>query len=312
MTIYDNAISSLQLGLADFSSNKDQRLLSAVRNLHSGILLLYKAKLSTLSPPDSADVLIKKRILPKLNPDGHIVFVGDGNKTVDVSEIEQRFQSLSIRTDWERLRRISKARNDIEHYFSRAHRDTLRGVISDTFLIIRDFIADELRLDPKDQLGDEAWGILLSVSDVIEKEREECKRALMAIEWQNANLENAMLELVCSNCGSSLITPAGTDRDSGIECRSCGEPERFEVSAERALDEHMGWKNHVSLKDGGEEVLISCPFCHHCAYIVEDNECVVCGESCTDTCELCGGSIPVSELSGSLCGYCDHMLNKDD
>src|SRR5438105_213793 len=102
--LYDNAISSIQLGLADFSSGDDKRLLSAVRNLHAGIVLLYKAKLSILSPERSADVLIKKRILPKRSSTGEIVFVGHGERTVDVREIEQRFNSLEIRTDWERFR----------------------------------------------------------------------------------------------------------------------------------------------------------------------------------------------------------------
>jgi hypothetical protein len=258
-------------------------------------------------------VLIKKTILPQRRPTtGEIVFVGDGAKTVDAFEIKRRFKSLGIRTDWERFRRMNKERNHIEHYVPRVHRDALRRMISDTFLIIRDFIASELQLDPKDELGDDAWRTLLSVSEVIEKEREECTRKLAAVHWQNAHLESAMLEIACSNCGSSLIVPLGTDRDTGVECRSCGETEGFEACAGRALDEHMGWQNHVSIKDGGDEVLISCPFCHNYTYIVEDNKCAICGESCTEKCDLCGVTIPVSELSdGSVCGYCEHMLSKD-
>lgn len=313
MTIFDNAISSIQLALTDFSSGDNQRLLSAVRNLHSGILLLYKAKLSSLSPADSNDVLIKKAILPQWGAHGQIVFVGDGDKTVDVRGIEERFNRLNIRTDWERFRRINKIRNDVEHYFSRVHRDTLRSMISDTFLIIRNFITNELRRDPREALGHDAWTTLLSVSEVIEKERQECARKLTATDWQSAELASAMLEFTCSSCGSALIQPLGSDRDSGIECRSCGEPEGFERSAERALSEYLGWKNHLSIKDGGEEVLITCPFCSNDSYLVEKNECVICGESCTQTCNYCGGNIPVSELSdGSVCGYCDHMLSKDD
>jgi hypothetical protein len=37
MSLLDNAITSLHLGLEDYSSGKDSRLLSAVRNLHAGI-----------------------------------------------------------------------------------------------------------------------------------------------------------------------------------------------------------------------------------------------------------------------------------
>ncbi len=65
MTIFENAIISLELGLEDFAEGSDKRLLSAVRNLHTGILLLYKTKIAALSPVKSDEALIKRELTPK-------------------------------------------------------------------------------------------------------------------------------------------------------------------------------------------------------------------------------------------------------
>ena len=313
VTIFDNAITSLQLALEDFSAKSDPRLLSAVRNLHAGLLLLYKARLVELSPSGSDEVLIKREVIPKKLPSGEIVFVGRGRKTVDVFQIKSRFGSLGVETDWKRFEKISDLRNDIEHYSTTLQRDTIRGMIADTFVIVRDFVKDELGQDPKLALGTEAWNTLLSVSEVFEKERKDCHRRLGEVDWQSVELSSAMLDLTCSECGSQLIVPVGGDRATGIQCRSCDKVERFESCAERALSEHLGWQNHSSLQDGGDEVLITCPFCFQESYVVDEECCAICGESCEHTCARCSSPIPTSELSdGSLCGYCEHVVNKDD
>lgn len=313
MTIFDNAIRSIQLALEDFSSGTEARLLSVIRNLHAGILLMYKSKLSALSPPGSEEALIKKDVRPKKLATGEIVFVGVGRKTVNAAEIRARFESLGVQTDWKRFEKISSLRNDIEHYCTSVHPDAIRGMISDTFVIIRDFMTTELAKDPKDELGDKAWGALLSVSEVFEKERAHCKERLNSIDWESATLGEAVSEMTCAACGSALVAPVGDKRDAGIQCRSCGEAEQFESSAKRAVTEYLEWRNHNAIKDGGEEVLITCPFCFQEGYVVDEKRCAICGESCEHTCAMCANPIPVSELSdGSLCGYCQHMVDKDD
>lgn len=313
MSLFENAIRSIRLGLEDFELDDDARLLSAVRNLGAGILLLYKTKLSELSPKGSEDSLIKKQVIPKRNGQGEIVWVGSGKRTVDVSEIQERFKSLGITTNWERLNKITALRNDIEHHYTTSARDAIRGMISDCFVIVRDFIANELGRDPMVELGPEAWASLVSVSEVIEKERGFCKIQMEKVDWRSSELEEAIPKIECQKCGSPLLSPVGEDRESGIKCRSCGAEEDFESATERALAESLGWKNHFAIKDGGEEVLVTCPFCYQDTYIVEERACAVCGETCADTCDLCGNSIPTCEYSdGRLCGYCDHLLSKDD
>ena len=63
MSILQNAIDSIVLGLEDFESSDHKRIISCVRNLFAGILLLFKYKLVLLSLPDSNEVLIKQEIL---------------------------------------------------------------------------------------------------------------------------------------------------------------------------------------------------------------------------------------------------------
>jgi len=312
-SLLENAITSLHLALEDYSSGQDARLLSAVRNLHAGILLLYKEKLRRLSPSGTDDVLIMAKVKFQREPSGAVIAVGTGKRTVDVLEIEERFASLGIQTDWDRFKKINNLRNDIEHRHTNASRGAMQEMISDTFLIIRDFIQSELQEDAPGLLGHDAWNTLLSVSEVYEKERSECEKALAAIDWESDALAEAVLPLQCAECGSSLLFPLGTTREADLQCRSCGEDERFESYAPRAISAHFADENFRSMKDGGDRVTVTCPHCHEEGYIVEENICAICGESCETECSLCGSSIPVEELNdGSLCGYCEHMMSKDD
>jgi len=50
-TILDNAVQSIQIGIEDYRSSDPRRLLSAIRNVQAGILLLCKEQLRRLSPP---------------------------------------------------------------------------------------------------------------------------------------------------------------------------------------------------------------------------------------------------------------------
>ncbi|HDS1209226.1 hypothetical protein KE622_08000 [Shewanella algae] len=55
MSLLNNAVESIQIGVEDFESSDARRVLSAVRNISAGILLLYKEKLRRMSPSDNKD-----------------------------------------------------------------------------------------------------------------------------------------------------------------------------------------------------------------------------------------------------------------
>jgi hypothetical protein len=67
MSILQNAIDSIALGIEDYSNPDPRRLISCTRNIFAGILLLFKHKLSQLSSPDSDEVLIKQQVLPTID-----------------------------------------------------------------------------------------------------------------------------------------------------------------------------------------------------------------------------------------------------
>jgi hypothetical protein len=174
MDLLTNATSSIKLGVEDYQTGDSDRMLSAVRNVHAGILLLYKETLRRKSPPNSNDVLVKAQIRPELGASGEIVFVGLGKKTVDVNQIKERFTGLAIKTKWPLLDKITEARNDLEHYIPKHSQSTLEELIANAFTIIRDFVTRELREDPLQLLGEATWQARLEVSTVYEEELAAC------------------------------------------------------------------------------------------------------------------------------------------
>lgn len=313
MSLLENAANSIRLGFEDFDSEDDDRLLSAARNLHAGVLLLYKEKLRRLSPEESEEVLLKKEIRPILDDKGSIKFVGKGKKTVDISQIKERFKSLNISVDWDKLDKVTNIRNDIEHYYTVASRDAVRGIISQSFLLFRDFVRGELQEDPRELLGVEAWSSMTEISDIYERERNECLIAIEQFEWTCSALQEAAGGTTCPQCSSALIEPKGNTKRPDVECRSCGVNIEFEEFAEYAMVKYYSGDNHFSVKEGGDPVTGICPICAVDAYHYESQICAVCEESVEHECMLCGSPIIPDELGDDeLCGYCRNTCSKQD
>ena len=79
VSLFANAIESVQIGVEDLLKNDDRRILSAVRNVHAGVLLLCKEKLRRLSPTD--ELLLAQRFEPRPNTAGQISVVAVGRNT---------------------------------------------------------------------------------------------------------------------------------------------------------------------------------------------------------------------------------------
>lgn len=316
MSILQNAIDSINIGLEDYVSTDPRRLISATRNLFAGILLLFKYKLVLLSPPESDEVLIKERVLPSLDSDGNLKWGGKGRKTVDVQQIRDRFEQLNIHVDWDRLEKINKYRNDIEHYYSAQSKDSASSLISNSFIIIRDFISKHLGRDPKELLGDEAWNTLVGVAEVYEKEKEDCLATFDAVDWESATLYSAVKEFDCNECGSGLVyipRPQKARFDNEFACKSCEESWDFESFAEKAMASYEPSANFRAWKDGGDLKIVMCPECSCEAYVVDERHCAVCGTEAEHRCTICSNQIPPEELFlGGYCGWCHHVINKDD
>lgn len=316
MSILNNAKDSIIMGLEDYSLAEPKRMISCTRNLFSGILLLFKHKLVSLSPADSNEALIKQKILPKLSAAGEVGWIGQGKKTVDAQQIRERFEALGISVRWERVEAINTFRNDIEHYYTQLSGDAIRALLSNSFLVIRDFLSQHLAMDPKGFLGDEAWNTLLSVSEVYEKEKQECVEIIESITWDTDSLRDALTSFKCANCGSALISihnPQEEPEANEFYCRSCGASWDFEAIAEAAIDDYFAYENYLSHTDGGDVATIDCPECSRHTYVVHEQRCAVCGESAEHECQRCGSTIPPEEIDGSgYCGWCSHMMSRDD
>jgi hypothetical protein len=317
MSILNNAVLSIQVGLEDFAAGTPGRLLSAVRNLHAGVLLMLKARLQSLCPPGSDDVLLKQRITPRLGATGQVEFVGSGGKTVDAHEIRQRLEALGVKVEWKRIQRLTDERNNIEHYYASVSNDAIRGLVSEVFVIIRDFAALELGQDPKVLLGEDAWTQLLENKEVFDREREDCIRSLRAVQWGSPTLAEAILELSCDACGSSLLRardPAVTLDEMELVCRSCEAQITADEFIAAALEEHCGYEAFEAERHGGEDPLADCPGCLQRAFIVAEGGCARCGYELDYTnCIRCDAGLgPDEQDLGGLCGYCSHMCSKDD
>ena len=96
MKILDNAIDSIVLGLQDYKSDDPRRLLSCTRNMFSGILLLFKCKLSLLSPEGTDESLIKQKVLPTKEAAGNINWEGKGKKLLMYNKFPKGLNLLRL------------------------------------------------------------------------------------------------------------------------------------------------------------------------------------------------------------------------
>lgn len=316
MSILKNAIDSIAMGLEDYETSKidDRRIISCTRNIYSGILLLFKHKLSSMSAENTDEALIKEKVSPKVI-DNEILWVGKGKKTVDYQSIKDRFESLSIDVDWDRIDKINTYRNNVEHYFSTLEHRAIQGLISNSFIIIRDFIHEQLDQDPKVLLGSESWLTLVDVHEVYEKEKQACTELIEAVNFFSDTIEKAFISYSCTECGSDLIYPKKSRKDAAeniFVCKSCDTEFYYEEIVSPAVIKHYEYEVYIAIKDGGDSPLADCPFCGG-AYLYEEEICAQCGESASHSCDICGSNIPPEELSDdSVCGYCSHIISKND
>lgn len=314
MSILKNALDSITIGLEDFKSTDERRIVSSTRNIFAGILLLFKHRLCELSPENSDEALIKQKVLPAFDSTGTVNWIGKGKKTVDVQNIRDRFESLGIQVDWKRLNKINQYRNDIEHYYSTMNTESVQQLISDSFIIIRNFIVEELEEEPRKLLGEEYWKILVDVNEVYEKEKQECGASLGKLVYFSNKVLLALKEFNCPECGSGLLestSDAGLAIETSFKCRSCNSEFYYESIVNEAINDYFAYDAYESYQNGEDTPVIDCPYCFDGNYLFHEGICVVCGESATHECSRCFVTIPPEEISDdNVCGYCAHMWEK--
>ena len=318
--LLNNAVLSIQLGLEDFSSEDERRIISAVRNLYSGVLLLSKEVLRRLSPSGSNDLLIRKARKVLKNNEGNVRRVRDGKKTIGRMEIEATFKQLRLSVDLSSLRRLAEIRNDIEHLHTIHAPALIQEAIADAMPIIRAIIVNELHEDPNVLLGRGAWVILLDEARVFKEEEGACKATFDNVQWNSSALADAANSLRCPTCSSSLLKnnfiEASALSELNMVCSKCGELADAESVFEESLVKLFDWDAYVFMTDGGKIPLDNCPECGREMYVMEEDKCVNCDFSLAGSkCAVCSALLSVDDYSyggGSLCGYHQSLLSKAD
>ena len=308
-----NAIISIKIGVNDYLSTDPNRVFSCVRNLYSGLILLFKAKLLDLCPADSAEVLIKKNIIPVINGT-KLVFKGSGKQTIDTKGIEERFRTLNIKTNWKIIVKIQNERNNIEHYFSEVGVDVLRGLIVDTFNVATDFIKNEIKKEPKDLLK-ETWEEMLKIKEIFLHEKNKCDEQIE----ENFILENSQITVIkniyCNKCGSELLVPkmrTENINDAILKCTNCSSEIKVMEVFEKTIDEVFDPESFVNARYGLEAKIQTCPECGKDTFDAEENICYYCSyEKDYTECQRCGVELSLDEQEcEGFCSYCYDQYQK--
>jgi hypothetical protein len=317
-SLLSNAVAAIRLGVEDYGSSDPDRVLSAVRNITAGILLLFKEKLRILSPIGSDDVLLKEKLKPVLKPNGEIGFVGVGAKTVDVQQIKERFGALKVSVNWKRFEELLRLRNEMEHYYTKSSAAAVQGALADAFAVLQSFVAVELGAEPVDLLGEKTWKVLLDNSSVFEAQLKACQTDLQLIDWPDPVYVDVVQELKCVFCQSELIKPIDPDVTdvTTLEflCTSCGKKNDFVEAIGEAIGSAFAAEAYMAAKDGGEPPLADCHECGEGTFHLDTGTCLLCRATLSHfECVVCGAGLGTEEQKyNGLCGYHQWQSEKDD
>ncbi|MCI3133384.1 hypothetical protein [Phenylobacterium aquaticum] len=291
-SLLSNAVQSIEIGVEDFRSSDQRRLVSAVRNVQAGMLLLCKEKLRRLSPPGTDEVLIKARIAPGLDSAGQLAFRGQGEKTVDEQQIVERFGQLGIQLDWSPLRKLTSHRNVLEHYRYLGSREELREVVAQSATMIRRLF-DVLGLDPVDILDADCWEFLLENEAVFQEELARSRASIQMMRWRSPTMARAAItDLSCINCRSELLeleNPDNVDQETArLKCRACGWTFSAKERIWPTLVQYFGQDLYEAATQGGLPPVFKCDVCREVAVVAQEGECACCGKSGYELrCEVC-------------------------
>ena len=316
MDLLANAIEAIENGIDDFSNGEPTRTSSSIRNLFAGLLLMLKEKLRRESPPDSNEVLIHAQIVPKKTSSG-LIFIGTGSKTIDFNEIHQRFDNLGLSLDWKRLERLQKLRNEIEHHKT-AHPDKiLREAIANVFVLLLQLMEDHLAIRPKDVFKKKTWDAMLSEAQTQKELSDRCRKSIETLPGIPDAVASLAEELSCPECESSLLRVEIAQRSyfgASVVCQVCKHTADMTDLVPVALRVVYAYERYRAAKDGDEDPIGTCPECCCDSYLLEEDRCLLCGESRQYTaCNICGSNLTLDDQEhGGICSYHAYVLNKDD
>ncbi|MDR3438588.1 MAG: hypothetical protein P4L94_18430 [Telmatospirillum sp.] len=312
------AVDTLQIGIEDFLNTDDRRVLSAVRNVHAGILLLGKEKLHRLSAAD--DILLYERFEPLPSAGGGVTIQPVGKNTVGLADIKKRFKAFGVDFDWSRLDTITDIRNNMEHAEYKGPRPAARRAVADAFILIRALLVDVLKEDPATVLGPECWNTLLQNAELFEAELAACRATLENMDWDTKAAAMAAPVLTCVKCLSPLLRQRDPDNTHQhkleLYCSACGADAELGPVLSQAFEQVFGAEHYIAMTDGDEPPTSVCPECGHHTFILDEMRCAACDFDLPEDaeCAICGTSLSAEEYFefDGLCSYHAYVAAKDD
>jgi hypothetical protein len=137
--IFENAITSIVLGIEDFETGSDARMLSAARNYYAGLLLLAKECLVRTVPLADAMEVIGSKFRPMPDGAGGVSYQVEGYATVDLRQLKERFKAFGLAWPKADVDKLQRFRNDLEHNHLNEPVSALGEAIASSFSMIVDF-----------------------------------------------------------------------------------------------------------------------------------------------------------------------------
>lgn len=306
--LLENAVLSIELGVEDYQTGEDRRVLSAMRNLYAGVLLLCKQVLWNESPPKSDGSLIYKDLVPR-KIDGAVIMVPrkPNRNTVDRQQIEDRFKELQLNLDWSKLNDLARIRNDVEHLFMTVKPAIAKEALASAMPVIEQLLVGHLQEEPAHLFRDGVWRALLENKEVFDQQQARCAESFEKMDWGFEALADALYEVRCSSCGSSLVRQIDPDNDSfemmDLDCAECGEVLEREDVFEAAIAEATAGEAYIAGTDGGEPPVTICPECSRKSWLLGEG-CVFC-PGADLTCSVCGDTFSPDDFDYDS-GMCFH------
>lgn len=313
--IFDNAVTSITLGIEDFETGTDERMLSAARNYYAGLLLLAKECLVCAAPEADAMEIIGAKFKPMPDGAGGVEHVVAGYATVDLAQLQQRFKDFELPWPDVNIKQLQQFRNNLEHYHLKEPASALGEAIASSFPMVVDFFKI-LEKDPQEHLSD-VWDTIIAERATFERVRASCQESWEGVDWP-APVQN-LDKMSCPACQSSLIGQADkTNTDHKWvdgKCFQCGQEINREKMMEMVVQASYEIDAYIMAKEGLNEPYGTCPICYAKAY-VDDGEnsiCFSCNETIGGECARCGATIDLNEYNTEqpdLCSYCVYQWEK--